>query len=83
MTCQHEGCNSTIVVDCIRPELVKAAEKIHACDKTIWQQLEEEYIEYFCIRHCQKYGYCWSCGFTQQNLPEMNGNGLCKFCHLV
>ena len=82
MNCQHVGCNRTLVVDCIRPELVKAAEKIDSLDKNVWRRLQQEYIEYFCPQHCRQYGYCWSCGFYQQNLTEVDESGLCKFCKI-
>ena len=81
MTCQHEGCTSTLVVDCIRPELIEIADRVNSFDKETWQQLEQEYIEYFCPRHCRQHGYCWNCGFAQQNLTNMDGNGMCKFCN--
>ena len=80
MNCQHEGCNRTTVVDCIRPELIEAAEQATVLNKQIWDQLKQEYIEYFCPEHCQEYGYCWNCGFYQKELKEMDANGLCKFC---
>lgn len=82
MNCQHEGCTSTLVVDCIRPELMEAAEKQNDFNEKTWQELQQQFIEYFCTTHCRVHNYCWSCGFHQKSPDALDKYGLCRFCKI-
>ncbi len=78
--CQHEGCNRTTVVECIKPELAEYPGDLHALEEEARRELLAQYIEYYCPEHCQAHGYCWNCGFHQADPANFSIEGLCPNC---
>lgn len=80
MTCQHENCQRTVVVDCLKPEIFERVRALAGGAVTVEEVNWEDYIEYYCLQHCQAHGYCWHCGLHQGAPPRLDGEGLCDGC---
>ena len=68
--CEHKGCNSINVVECLL--------EFYNDEKDI----QEEYKYYYCPKHCQKNGFCWCCGLFWGGVEsfEFEPTGCCPNC---
>ena len=53
MQCFHYDCQRETVIDCIKPELLTDYPDFLDLERPIQLRLLPEYIEYYCLEHCQ------------------------------
>ena len=83
MKCQHYGCNRTLVVDCIKAELIECGSEYDYLDESTRKKMISDSLEYFCPEHCEDHGYCWNCGAPIEASGRYYHRGelLCRSCH--
>lgn len=84
MECQHPTCQRTLVIDCLKPDFFEIYPSWRELDREECQTLVQDFMVYYCLEHCQNYGYCWGCGIYCGNTiaGKLDKSGLCHPCQL-
>jgi|GEM_PF-5433029 len=79
MKCQHPGCNSTLVVDCIKSDEFEYTSNVYG-DEIGGMHSDDARVEYYCVHHCAEHGYCWKCGSPLDIPWSSEGEDTCSLC---
>lgn len=81
MKCQHPGCNSSLVIDCIKSDEFEYMSNSYGEDIPANVYEDEASVEYYCVHHCAEHGYCWKCGSPLDVSWSPESEGTCSLCN--